>query len=67
MSGAAAVTLLATLGWSTTASAADQPVGPQARVWVTTVDRSELLRERAPVTFRKGQSAEPTIVIDPWP
>ncbi|MFC5261662.1 glycoside hydrolase family 30 beta sandwich domain-containing protein [Kribbella qitaiheensis] len=36
-----------------------------ARVWVTTPDRAELLHERAPVAFRKGQSAETTITVDP--
>ena len=39
--------------------------GPRARVWVTTVDRSQLLTEAAPVTFGRGSSAEPTIVVDP--
>jgi glucosylceramidase len=41
------------------------PDGPRARVWVTTVDRSQLLTEAAPVTFGRGSSAEPTIVVDP--
>ena len=36
-----------------------------ARVWVTTPDRAELLHERAPVAFRKSQSAETTITVDP--
>lgn len=45
---------------------ADRPAdGPRARVWVTTVDRTELLAERAPVTFGTGTSAAPTIVVDP--
>src|SRR3712207_670446 len=38
---------------------------PQARVWVTTVDRAELLHERAPVTFGTGRSDAPTIVLQP--
>ncbi|WP_436534178.1 discoidin domain-containing protein [Actinoplanes sp. HUAS TT8] len=37
----------------------------QARVWVTTVDRGELLHERAPVAFRRGSSPQPTIVVNP--
>src|SRR5687768_6049388 len=35
-------------------SGAHGGAGPWARAWVTTVDRSELLRERAPVAFRRG-------------
>ncbi|MCE6995157.1 discoidin domain-containing protein [Saccharothrix sp. S26] len=38
---------------------------PAARVWVTTVDRAELLAERPSVTFRTGTSPHQTIVIDP--
>jgi glucosylceramidase len=38
---------------------------PQARVWVTTVDRAELRHERAPVTFGTGRSDAPTIVLQP--
>lgn len=41
------------------------PASPQARVWVTAVDRSELLHERAPVAFHRGQSPEVTITVDP--
>jgi glucosylceramidase len=41
------------------------PASLQARVWVTTVDRSELLHERAPVAFHRGQSPEVTITVDP--
>ncbi|MEV1120780.1 discoidin domain-containing protein [Actinosynnema sp. NPDC049800] len=36
-----------------------------ARVWVTTVDRSELLAERPSVAFRTGTSPHQTIVVDP--
>jgi glucosylceramidase len=42
----------------------DDDRAPRARVWVTTVDRAELLQERAPVTFHEGSSAQPTIVVD---
>ena len=38
---------------------------PLAQVWVTTVDRAELLHQRDPVTFTTGQSVETTITIDP--
>ncbi|WP_380050430.1 glycoside hydrolase family 30 protein [Kribbella deserti] len=37
----------------------------QAKVWVTTVDRAELLTERAPIAFRRGGSPETTITVDP--
>src|SRR5689334_10009910 len=39
--------------------------GPEARVWVTTVDRAEQLHERAPVAFTRGGSPETTITVDP--
>ena len=45
-------------------SPARQPA-VQARVWVTTPDGSELLHERAPVAFERGQSPQTTITIDP--
>src|SRR5690349_4450001 len=38
---------------------------PQARVWVTTPDRAELMAERAPVPFGTAPSDQPTIVVDP--
>jgi len=38
---------------------------PQARVWVTTPDRAELMAERPPVTFGTTPSNQPTIVVDP--
>jgi glucosylceramidase len=41
------------------------PTTDQARVWVTTPDRAELLHERAPVTFAKGSSPQTTITVDP--
>jgi glucosylceramidase len=37
----------------------------EARVWVTTVDRSRLLQEDAPVRFGDAPSSQPTIVVDP--
>ncbi|MFI6096264.1 discoidin domain-containing protein [Lentzea sp. NPDC051213] len=37
----------------------------QARVWVTTPDRAELLLERPRVTFGTTASTHPTIVVDP--
>ena len=39
--------------------------GVQAKVWVTTPDRAELLHERAPVAFAKGSSTQTTITVDP--
>jgi len=35
------------------------------RVFVTTVDRAELLHERAPVAFRPGTSTAVTLTVDP--
>src|SRR5690242_16959973 len=47
-------------------AAGAHPASKQAaRVWVTTVDRGELLHERAPVVFHQGQSTQPTIVVNP--
>ncbi len=39
----------------------------KARVWLTTVDRGQLLAEQAPVAFTKpsSPSTQPTIVVDP--
>jgi glucosylceramidase len=42
-----------------------QSWAPQAQVWVTTADRSELLAQRPSVTFGTTPSTDPTIVIDP--
>jgi glucosylceramidase len=36
-----------------------------ARIWLTTVDRSQLMREQVPVAFHRGSSTLPTIVVDP--
>ncbi|GIF15659.1 discoidin domain-containing protein [Actinoplanes teichomyceticus] len=62
------ITVLATTlgltGAADSASAHRSDAPPRARVWVTTVDRSELLHQRAPVTFGR-HSAAPTIVVDP--
>jgi glucosylceramidase len=38
---------------------------PAARVWVTTVDRAELLHDRGTVPFTAGPSGELTITVDP--
>ncbi|ROP42380.1 discoidin domain-containing protein [Saccharothrix texasensis] len=61
-----ALTAVAALavGLTGAAQAADRDT-PSARVWVTTVDRSELLAERPSVAFRSGASPHPTIVVDP--
>ncbi|MBV1850564.1 discoidin domain-containing protein [Catellatospora tritici] len=58
--------LLAVTGTSSagaTAPGSRHPVS--ARVWLTTVDGAELLREQAAVPFRTGASDLPTIVVDP--
>ncbi|TDO54850.1 glucosylceramidase [Kribbella sp. VKM Ac-2527] len=44
---------------------ADRESAVQARVWVTTPDRAELLHERTPVAFAKGSSPLTTITVDP--
>jgi glucosylceramidase len=63
----ATVLAVAALGLTGTASAsADGRHAPvRARVWVTTVDRSQLMHENEPVSFRDGTSSAPTIVVDP--
>ncbi|MBB5867712.1 glucosylceramidase [Allocatelliglobosispora scoriae] len=48
-----------------TASAHDRPTSVQAQVFVTTVDRAELLHQRPAVAFAKGASPETTITVDP--
>lgn len=62
----AAALALAT-GSLTGPAAQAQPHHPtdQARVWVTTPDRAELLHERAPVAFQQGASDRTTITVDP--
>jgi glucosylceramidase len=63
--GVAVAVLAATLsvGGAASASAHERP-GPAVRVWVTTVDRAELLHERAPVAFGDASSPAQTLVID---
>jgi glucosylceramidase len=63
--GAAAATGLLLLGGSAVPASADSAPAVQARVWVTTPDRGELLHERAVVAFGRGHSTDPTIVVDP--
>jgi glucosylceramidase len=63
--GVALAAVLTSTGTAAAAPAGATPDGPRARVWVTTVDRSQQLTEAAPVTFAGGTSAAPTIVVDP--
>ncbi|RZS87441.1 glucosylceramidase [Motilibacter rhizosphaerae] len=65
--GAAAVSSVAALcaAGVQPAQASDQSDVPQARVWVTTPDRSELMAEQAPVAFHQGRSDRVTIAVDP--
>ncbi len=59
-------TVLATaLGVTNAGSASAHRHETQAQVWVTTVDRAELLHQRAPATFGREASDQPTIVVDP--
>ncbi len=46
-------------------SAAGSETAPPVRVWLTTVDRSQLLTEQEPVAFGDVASSDPTIVVDP--
>ncbi len=68
-SAAVAVGILVAAGSAVPAQAHPAPARPapavQARVWVTTPDRAQLLQEQAPVTFGRGTSPDPTIVVDP--
>jgi glucosylceramidase len=59
------IAIMALLVGVTAAPPAEATHVPQARVWVTTPDRAELMRERAPVAFGKTPSTQPTIVVDP--
>jgi glucosylceramidase len=61
----ATVALLLGLTAVPAAEASGRHDAPQARVWVTTPDRAELMAERPRVTFGTTPSAQPTIVIDP--
>jgi len=64
---AAVVTSLVLAAGAPAPAAARQPHHDRAtaRVWLTTVDRSSLLAEQAPVSFGTGTSTNPTIVVDP--
>ncbi|GIG04213.1 discoidin domain-containing protein [Catellatospora coxensis] len=62
---AVALTVALTAGGAATAAPAGNHASVSARVFVTTVDRAELLRERDAVRFAPGRSAFPTIVVDP--
>ncbi|MFF2371675.1 discoidin domain-containing protein [Agromyces sp. NPDC058110] len=57
----------ATTASATPATAARQGADdtPQARVWLTTLDRANLLTPQAQLAFGDTRSADPTIVIDP--
>lgn len=65
-----AATAVLALAASGVASPAVAVAPPQARVWLTTIDRSNLLTEQSPVNFGDIDPAspgagDPTIVIDP--
>ncbi|MEV8444093.1 discoidin domain-containing protein [Actinosynnema sp. NPDC051121] len=63
-----AIALTATVALTVGLTGAGRAAGhdtTSARVWVTTVDRGELLAERPPVPFRTGTSPHQTIVVDP--
>ncbi|WP_027345473.1 discoidin domain-containing protein [Hamadaea tsunoensis] len=64
LAGATAV-LAATFGLpgASGAAASDRPV--PVRVFLTTVDRAQLLQENASLQFQPGSSTDPTIVVDP--
>ena len=62
---ALALALALTVASLTGPAAQADPPTTQARVWVTTPDRAELLHERAPVTFQRGTSDRTTITVDP--
>ena len=59
------VALALAVGSLTVPAAQAEPSTSQARVWVTTPDRGELLHERAPVAFGRGGSDLTTITVDP--
>lgn len=63
--GVATVALLLGLPAVPGAEASGGQDAPQARVWVTTPDRAELMAEHPPVTFGTTPSTQPTIVVDP--
>ncbi|MEV6931705.1 discoidin domain-containing protein [Dactylosporangium sp. NPDC051485] len=47
------------------AAQAGRGTEPSARVWVTTIDRAELMHERAAVPFGTAASGQVTITVDP--
>lgn len=49
----------------TGAASAEASAAPSARVWVTTIDRAELMHERAAVPFTSNTSTQTTITVDP--
>ncbi|KJK50603.1 glucan endo-1,6-beta-glucosidase [Lentzea aerocolonigenes] len=59
------LTAIVALVLGLTAPAAEASSAPEARVWVTTPDRAELMHERPRVTFGTAASTHPTIVVDP--
>jgi glucosylceramidase len=68
LSVATALCVLMSGGGTVAAAHASDAYGhsaPRARVWVTTVDRAELLHERAPVAFGRTASSNVTITVDP--
>ena len=68
LSVATALCVLMSGGGTVAAAHASDAYGhsaPRARVWVTTVDRAELLHERAPVAFGRAASSNVTITVDP--
>ena len=68
MTGLRATALTATVVLTVGLTGAVQATGHEttsARVWVTTVDRAELLAERPSVPFRTGASPHQTVVVDP--
>jgi glucosylceramidase len=62
---AAGLAVLAVVAGAAPAAAAPPDRAPQARVWLTTVDRTQLMAEQTPVAFGTAPSDAPTIVVDP--
>ena len=60
-----AVALTAAFVPPAAASADRGGAGPSAKVWVTSVDRAELMHDRGTVAFGTGPSGELTITVDP--
>ncbi|GAA4249704.1 discoidin domain-containing protein [Dactylosporangium darangshiense] len=53
------------LGLAGLPASAQASAAPSARVWVTTIDRAELMHERAAVPFTTNASNGVTIAVDP--